>query len=156
MLIMNQTGKVLIIREKGEKETIWKFPQGGVEKNESEVQTIARELKEEVNIQHYQIIQKAKYTHRYDWPTDIQQRKGFRGQEQSIYLILAQKPKEARCGEEKIEKLEWVDIEEAINRFTFENKISATKIVWKEFEPAIAEKNTPTNGIAERALKSVD
>jgi putative (di)nucleoside polyphosphate hydrolase len=140
MLILNDRKGLLLIHEKGEKETYWKFPQGGIEKGEKAEDTIRRELREEVGITDYQILAKSAYIHRYDWPEEMQKRKGYRGQEQHVYLISATHPKQAKPMEEGILGLEWTPYEEALKRFQFPNQITATQKVWEEFEPIIKKK----------------
>jgi 8-oxo-dGTP pyrophosphatase MutT (NUDIX family)/aminoglycoside phosphotransferase (APT) family kinase protein len=139
VMIFRQDGKILMIKEKGETRTTWRFPQGGIESGESQAETIKRELREEVGIQSFQILKKANYVNRYDWPTEMQERKGFRGQEQRTYHIYTEKPSEARPKEKKILKIEWIPFEKTLSRFTYPNQKTTTIQSWKEFESLVKE-----------------
>ncbi|MDZ4256206.1 MAG: NUDIX domain-containing protein, partial [archaeon] len=88
-------GKILLLDESTTDEVYWKFPQGGIESNETHEKAITRELEEELNIKTFQILSKAKYINRYNWPPTLLV-KGFRGQEQHIYLVYLPHPKEVK------------------------------------------------------------
>ncbi len=81
--------KYLLVQLADWKENWWKFPQGGIEKNEREEDTIKRELLEELGISNSKIITKSKYINQYDWPEEIVMKRGlkWRGQDQVFYLV---------------------------------------------------------------------
>ena len=143
MLVIDTHGRILLNQERGEERVMWKFPQGGVEKGETDEEAIRRELEEEVRITHYSILAKAHYIHRYDWSEAMQKRKGYRGQEQHVYLIRSHRPTEARPGEEKIIQTQWIPFEEALQLFTNPKQIKASKTIWKEFGPIAKKGGTP-------------
>ncbi len=137
MILFNPEGKLLVNDESKPNEVYWKFPQGGIEKGETNEKAIARELKEELNITHYQIIQKLSFTHRYDWDAERQKIHTFRGQEQHIYLVKPLKLSEIKICEKNILTIEWLTFEQVLNRFHVPNQIEVTKRIWNEFKPMI-------------------
>ena len=48
LIILNHTNELLLCKRKGT--NAWQFPQGGIDKNETEKQAVIRELFEEVGI----------------------------------------------------------------------------------------------------------
>ncbi len=140
MIIFRGDGKILLIDESNEKEILWKFPQGGMEKGENELETVQRELKEEVNITDYTIIREASFRNHYDWIPLMQQAKGFRGNEQTIFLIHATNSQQTKITEKKIISFEWVTFEQALNKFQIPNQIESAKKAWNEFKPIVERK----------------
>ncbi|MDR0300529.1 MAG: RNA pyrophosphohydrolase [Streptococcaceae bacterium] len=66
----------------------WGFPQGGIEKDESEEEALRRELSEELGVKDFDILAKAPEKLRYDFP-DGKNIRGwdFIGQEQQYFLV---------------------------------------------------------------------
>ena len=67
----------------------WKFPQGGVNKNENEDETIKRELIEEIGTNKFKIIGKSVYTNKYDWNDYTVKKASFKwkGQLQKFFWV---------------------------------------------------------------------
>ena len=95
--IIIEDKKVLLIKQTN---GIWGFPKGHVEKNETELQTAEREVKEE-------------YTMNY--MTD-------RGASKEVVLFLAQKiGGNLSRQESEVSQIEWLCFDDAISRLSYKN-----------------------------------
>ncbi|MGJ8643850.1 MAG: NUDIX domain-containing protein [Luteolibacter sp.] len=89
-LMINADGNLLIC-ERSNLPGAWQFPQGGVDKGESEVEALFREVKEEIGLKksHYKILG-SRGGYRYLYPEDVRAKKvkkhGNHGQEQTYFL----------------------------------------------------------------------
>lgn len=90
----------------------WDFPKGHVEEGETEEQTAIREVKEETGID-VEVRKKHRYTIQYMPKSDVKK---------EVVFFLAKKKKGIEMPQvEEVEKVEWVAINEALQRITFEN-----------------------------------
>ena len=101
--------KVLVIQQQ---EGHWGFPKGHVEDGESEVETAIREIKEETNLD-VEINEKYRYVETYSPKFDVTKDVVFFVAEKIGGNILAQ--------EEEVKKIEWLNINDAMERLTFES-----------------------------------
>lgn len=63
-------GKILLTkRAKGNLAYFWEFPGGKIEKGESEVDALTREIKEELGVEIKILVQMKEFTHKYDFDT---------------------------------------------------------------------------------------
>lgn len=107
--IIIENGKVLLIRQTN---GIWGFPKGHVERNETELQTAVREVKEETNID-VKIDETKRYTMNYI--TD-------RGASKEVVLFLAKKiGGNLSRQESEISQIEWLGFDDAISRLSYKN-----------------------------------
>lgn len=114
--IIIEDGKVLLIKQTS---GAWGFPKGHVEENETELQTAAREVKEETNID-VKIDETKRYTMHYT--TD-------KGASKEVVLFLAQKTGgDISRQESEILQIEWLNFEDAIKKLSYSN----TKELLKE------------------------
>ena len=107
--IIIEDKKVLLIKQTN---GIWGFPKGHVEKNETELQTAEREVKEETNID-VKIDETKRYTMNY--MTD-------RGASKEVVLFLAQKiGGNLSRQESEVSQIEWLFFDDAISRLSYKN-----------------------------------
>lgn len=89
-LVVNSAGNLLIC-ERSNLPGAWQFPQGGVDKGESDLQALFREVREEIGLKkdHYEIL-RSRGGYRYLYPEDIREKKlkkhGNHGQVQTYFL----------------------------------------------------------------------
>jgi len=105
----------------------WEFPKGGVEKGESEIKTLKREIKEECGLN---IIKIKRYGigGKYKYPKNFKERPGFIGQTYSLYSV------QVKEGKVKIDKREhsdfkWLDFNSAKKIITYNNQRKCLRIV---------------------------
>ena len=114
--IIIEDKKVLLIKQTN---GIWGFPKGHVEKNETELQTAEREVKEETNID-VKIDETKRYTMNY--MTD-------RGASKEVVLFLAQKiGGNLSRQESEVSQIEWLCFDDAISRLSYKH----TKALFKK------------------------
>jgi len=105
----------------------WEFSKGGIEKNETEKQTVKREVKEESGLKHIKI-RKYLLKGRYNYDKKTKQDRKFCGQTYRLYSA------QINDGKVKIDKREhsdykWASFEKAMNMLEWKNQKQALKIV---------------------------
>lgn len=80
---------VLLVEKKSDDGSYWVLPRGGAEANETETETICRELKEELNLskEDYKIIKKSSQFLKFDFPEEDRLKLGYAGCEYSVWII---------------------------------------------------------------------
>ena len=118
--IITKDNKVLLIKQtKGH----WGFPKGHVEKNETEIETAIREVKEETNLD-VEIDANKRYTMEY--VTD-------KGKLKQVVLFIAKCiGGEIKAQECEVNDIKWLDFDEAIETITYDNTRKLFKEILKE------------------------
>ncbi|MBC61066.1 MAG: RNA pyrophosphohydrolase [Zetaproteobacteria bacterium] len=124
-VFINAKKKVLVGQRSDLKN--WQFPQGGVDKGETEKQALFREMKEEIGSDQFSIISQAPKLVSYKFPLDLKApiTKRFIGQEQRWFLCQFDKGFSfdlKKASSPEFTALEWVDLD-----FVFSNIVS-----WKQ------------------------
>lgn len=101
--------KVLVIQQQ---EGHWGFPKGHVEQGESEVETAIREIKEETNLD-VQINEKYRYVETYSPKEDVMK--------DVVFFVAKLIGGEISAQEEEVKTIEWLEIDEAFDKLTFES-----------------------------------
>ncbi|MDP3043726.1 MAG: WecB/TagA/CpsF family glycosyltransferase [bacterium] len=83
--ILNNKNQVLLVNWIKDSD-YWGLPQGGVDSGESEDDAIQREMKEEIGISNFKILDKFKNVYKYKWPKCYTNR-GYKGQKQTLYIL---------------------------------------------------------------------
>lgn len=103
----------------------WKFPQGGIEDDETECGAIKRELNEELGIDQYRLIGMSKVTHRYDWDDNAVRKARFRwrGQFQKFFLVeFLGDDNDIKILDGELKKIIWVNMSELKNYIYHKDK----------------------------------
>ncbi|MEQ8355306.1 MAG: RNA pyrophosphohydrolase [Kiloniellaceae bacterium] len=93
MLLLNAEGRVFVgrrIDSAKEADNIWQMPQGGIDKGETPVQAVLRELEEEIGTNKAVIVAESRQWLRYDLPPHLVGKiwKGrYRGQDQRWFAL---------------------------------------------------------------------
>lgn len=106
--ILNDQNHLLLVLKHGYGDR-WDIPKGGINRGETDLEALARELKEELNLTEYKIIEKSKLSlvkvkHKVDWNTPE-----YIGQAWNNYWIRVNQSTFSVPNEE-IEKTMWMDI----------------------------------------------
>ncbi len=129
MLVTN--GDEFLIVKKHSNE--WQFVQGGLEKDEDWHEGIKRELLEETGITDYTIISKTPHINKFDWPEDLQKKKGFKGQEQHFFILKVNKSVSIKLDTNELSEFKWVKFEEITKFITREDIVESILEIQKEF-----------------------
>lgn len=124
--IVFQKNKFLLVQLNDWKKNWWKFPQGGINENETEEEAAKRELKEELGNDKFKIIAKSIHTNQYDWPDEIIKavKYRWRGQLQSFFLIeFCEKKEEIVINKNEINRYQWVELNDLMPLIDRKEKI---------------------------------
>ena len=112
-IIINREGEILVC-ERSNNGRAWQFPQGGVDKGETNIEALYREVLEEVGLEkkYYKVLEE-KGGYKYLYPQKVREKKKFDGQKQTYFLCRLKKsapeidlgpggPRLARVQEERL------------------------------------------------------
>lgn len=126
--IVFKENKFLVVQLNDWLENWWKFPQGGIEKDETEEEAAKRELFEELGTNKFKFHGKSKYTNQYDWPDLTIEETGFRwrGQFQKFFLVeFLGDDSDINIDPEEVRKYKWVGRHELFDHIYHDDKIFA-------------------------------
>ena len=89
-IVLNSENKILVGKRKDNPVNKWQMPQGGIDKNESFLAAMKRELNEETSIKNIQIIKELDGWFQYELPKNlvgIIWKGKFRGQKQKWFVV---------------------------------------------------------------------
>lgn len=140
-VILNKENKILLTQNKNYHDNEWDFPGGGVEENETDDQTILRELKEELGTDKFVIIKKSSRIDKYEWPNEVIERKllekgkSCRGQQRSQFLVkFLGESSDIKIQENELKKVLWIIVKDSFKYLVFPNQKQHTKELFKEFD----------------------
>lgn len=110
-IVLNDENKVLMTHNKSHGADFWKLPQGGVEENETLESAILREMGEEVNSNAFEILKKCEIEYKYDWPQDVQERKGFLGPRLTFFILRCTDEGSLKPNKEELDGLKWIKLD---------------------------------------------
>lgn len=110
-IIVNEAKHILITHNKNHAADFWKFPQGGVEDGETEEKAILREMKEEIGTDDLVIIKKCITKYWYEWPSEVQEKKGFLGPSLTYFILKCPKGVVLNPNMSELDQIKWVDSE---------------------------------------------
>lgn len=117
-VILDLTNRVLLTHNKDHASEFWKFPQGGVESQESPEEAVRREMKEELNSTSFLILKKCNIEYHYDWPKKVQEEKGFIGPTITFFLLRCTDSSTLRTNlAEGLDGLKWANVDELPSHF---------------------------------------
>ncbi len=105
----------------------WEFPKGGIEKNETKLETLKREINEETHLK-IKAIKKFDISGKYFYEKELKDRPGFIGQTYYLYAV------QLKYGEVIIDEHEhldysWETFEEAVKKLSWSNQRRCLAIV---------------------------
>ncbi len=90
IVVVNRAGEILI-GERADILSVWQIPQGGVDKGESEVEAVKRELREETSLEVVEILGVNPEAIKYKWPEGFSYG-DYIGQSQKYFLVRVDEP----------------------------------------------------------------
>jgi len=105
----------------------WEFPKGGVERGESLIKTVKREVKEETGLAILKI-KNLGISGKYHYEKELKDRPGIVGQS---YVLFAVEVKKGKVKLDSIEndKFRWMEFKEAYKKLTWKNQKKSLRIV---------------------------
>lgn len=80
--------KLFLLARRLDLKEIWQFPQGGIDKKESPIEALFRELEEEIGTKELELIASMPKKLSYDYPEEVKYRfHKYQGQEQQYFLL---------------------------------------------------------------------
>lgn len=116
--------KVLLIKHNAGH---WDLPKGHMEDGETEIETAIREIKEETNID-VEVNENYRYVTEYSPKEDVLK--------EVVYFIASKKTDKCIPQETEVQIVEWVELNEAIKRITFDNTREILKKAIKDLDTA--------------------
>ena len=114
-IVLNSENKILVGKRKDNPVNKWQMPQGGIDKNESFLAAMKRELNEETSIKNIQIIKELDGWFQYELPKNligIIWKGKFRGQKQKWFVVrFTGKESEINLKTKHPEFIEWKWVE---------------------------------------------
>jgi len=110
--IIQAPDQKILIGERSDVRGAWQFPQGGVKENESTLQALFRELREELSVKpsHYRVID-CKGPYRYLFQGG-RKKEGFDGQEQFYFLVQLTAPDscvQVETDDPEFSRIRWIE-----------------------------------------------
>lgn len=109
-IIKNGSGNILLTHNKSHASDFWKFPQGAVELGETEDAAILREMEEELGTGDLIITKKCQTKYSYEWPSDVQSKKGFLGPSITYFILKCPEGVVLSPNKSELDKIKWVDV----------------------------------------------
>jgi len=107
--------------------TGWEFPKGGIDKGETELETVKREVKEETGLKAIKI-NSHNFSGKYLYKNVFKDRPGFIGQTFNLYSALVRKGK-VNYDKREHKGYKWLSFEEALKIITKRNQKKSLEIV---------------------------
>lgn len=140
-VILDKTGRILIVQKNSYKDNEWDIPGGGVGEDELPKIAIIRELSEELGSDKFEVIKTSEKTDYYEWPDELINKKIvenkpiYRGQERKQFLVkFTGEENEIKTQKEEIRIVKWVYPKELPAYLIFPNQMEKMEILLKEFE----------------------
>ena len=115
VIVLNNTNKVFVGKRRDNPIDKWQMPQGGVDKGESYISAMKRELFEETSIQNIEIIKEIDKIYQYELPENlvgIIWKGKYRGQKQKWFITrFLGEEKEINLNTKHAEFIDWKWIE---------------------------------------------
>lgn len=106
--IVNKNNQLLIVLKHGYGDK-WDFPKGGIRVGENEIETLARELKEELGVTKCRVIGKSMISTIFRMPTNTDEE--YVGQAQGFYWVRLDDENKISLPSNEVEKVEWINID---------------------------------------------
>ena len=70
-IVTNDDGLFLLVCKTRYQDNQWSFPGGGVDGDETPEEALKRELEEELLSDKFEVVDKSKYSYKYEWPDEV-------------------------------------------------------------------------------------
>lgn len=134
-IIVNEKKEFLLTQLQIARRDEYDFVKGGMDPGENEIETLKREIKEELGKKiDFDIIQKSEVYIIYEWPEHLKKNSGFRGQARISFWVFYRSG-ELKLAKRELRLAEWVPeskLFETLQKGHFRDFI--LEAMWKEWE----------------------
>lgn len=129
--VKNRQEKYLLVSKIGKaNEKYWDIPKGGVEKGESLVEALKRELQEELGTDKFGNIRKLNINFSFNYPIEIKKLTGFDSQKVELFFVeFYGEDKDIKVDKKEIDNFVFVDEKEFLQKVSYET----TKEAFRKF-----------------------
>jgi putative (di)nucleoside polyphosphate hydrolase len=126
--VVNRDGKFLLVRTHGRGDVYWDINKGGIEKRETLLNALKRELKEELGTDKFGKIKKLNLSFTFEFPEEIKRDSGKEFQRVELFSVeFLGKEDDIKVDNKEISKAIFVDKNEFIKKVSFETTRNAFK-----------------------------
>jgi len=116
--VVDKKGRFLLVK----KNNYWDIVKGGIEKNESEIEALKRELKEELGTDKFRNIKKLNMSFSFEFPEKIKKKIGFDAQKVELFLVeFYGDESEIKVDGKEISDFVFLDREEFLKKATYDD-----------------------------------
>lgn len=135
-IITNKAAQLLLIRPHGYKNDSWTFVGGGVENNETDLDALYRELREEVNIQEIISVQESSLVNWFEFSEDFKSKKkiNYDGQYAKYFHVCVPSCTQIAIQECEISDFCWSTSKEVLSRLTVSRHREIFNFIADEFK----------------------
>ena len=127
--VANKNGKFLLVRTHGRGDVYWDITKGGIEKGETSLSALKRELKEELGTDKFGKIKKLNLSFTFEFPEKVK-KDGIDFQRVELFYVeFLGNDEDIRVDKKEISEAIFVDKKEFIKRVSFET----TRNTFKKF-----------------------
>jgi putative (di)nucleoside polyphosphate hydrolase len=131
--VVNKNGRFLLARTHGRGDIYWDIPKGGIEKRETSLVALKRELKEELGTDKFGKIKKLNLSFTFEFPEEIKRDSGEEFQRVELFSVeFLGKEDDIKVDNKEISKAIFVNKDEFIEKVSFESTRNAFKKFVKE------------------------
>lgn len=135
-LVTNEKGEFLLIRPHGYKDDSWTFVGGGVEENETDLDALYRELKEEVNIQEIISLSESSLVNWFEFTEEFKTKKqmDYDGQYAKYFHVCVPNNTRIEIQECEVSDFCWSTKTEVLKRLTVSKHREIFNFIAEEFK----------------------
>jgi putative (di)nucleoside polyphosphate hydrolase len=126
--IFNKDGKFLLARTHGREDVYWDINKGGIERGETPLVALKRELKEELGTDNFGKIKKLNLSFTFEFPEKIKKDSGKEFQKVELFSVeFLGKKEDIKVDNKEISKVIFIDKDEFVKKVSFMTTRNAFK-----------------------------
>lgn len=135
-IVTNEDSQFLLIRPHGYKDNSWTFVGGGVEANETDLEALYRELREEVNIQHISSVRESSLVNWFEFSEEFKAKKkvDYDGQHAKYFHVSVPNHTQIAIQECEVADFCWTSDADVLKRITVSKHREIFNFIADEFK----------------------
>lgn len=119
--VIDKNKRFLLLKTKGEREVYWDIPKGGIERGETLLTALKRELKEELGTTKFKNIKKLNIHFTFEFPNKVKRKIGFDRQKVELFIVeFVGKRKDIKIDKKEIIDFVFLAPNEFLERVTYQ------------------------------------